>query len=112
MTRMLRGQVWEAALDQTVDPKMWVVVSHDPRNRHFDTALAVRVTTTNRHADLPTVIALPTGESIHGWVVCDSLTELWDEDLVRTEPAGALSPRAMNLIAPGLMAALGVPGSH
>lgn len=111
MTRMLRGQVWEATLDQSVGSKMWVVVSHNPRNRNFDTALAVRVTTTNRHANLPTVIALPAGESIHGWVVCDSLTELWDEDLNQAEPTGALSPRTMNLIAPGLKAALGLPPS-
>lgn len=107
MTKMLRSQVWMATLDQTVGPKYWVVVSNNGRNRNFDTALAVRVTTTNRHANLDSVVPLPDGEMLDGWVACDSLTEIWDEDLAKPGPEGALSRRAMTAVEEGLMAALG-----
>lgn len=96
-----------AVLDQEVGPKYWVVVSNNGRNRNFDTALAVRVTTTNRHAGLDSVVPLPAGEMLNGWVACDSLTEIWDEDLLHDRAEGALSHRAMRDVEDGLMAALG-----
>jgi mRNA interferase MazF len=96
-----------ATLDREVGPKYWVIVSNNGRNRNFDTALAVRVTTTNRHANLDSVVALPAGEVLNGWVACDSLTEIWDDDLARSTAEGALSRRAMSAVEDGLMAALG-----
>ena len=44
---------------------------------------------------------------MHGWVTCDSLTELWDEDLMENEPTGSFSPQMMTNLRPGLTAALG-----
>lgn len=104
---MLRGQVWKAALDEAAGPKLYVIVSHNARNKHFDTALGVRVTTTERHSHLPTVVPVLDDETIHGWIPCDSLTEIWDKDLEENEPSGALSQRIMHTLEPALRAALG-----
>lgn len=54
-----------------------------------------------------TVIAVPDGECVRGWVTCDSLTELWDEDLVDDRPVGAVSLGFMLTLQEGLLAALG-----
>lgn len=104
---MLRGQVWRAKLPGADDAKLWIVVSHNARNRNFDTVLGVRVTTTNRNRHLPTVVEVPEGECVNGWVTCDSMTEIWDEDLVDKEPIGSVSPRFLGELQPALLATLG-----
>ena len=86
---------------------MWLVVSHNARNQNFPSVLAVRITTTSKWAHLPTVIAVPVGECVHGWVTCDSLTEIWHEDLLESEPIGSISPRFMSDLESPLLAALG-----
>ncbi|WP_238148338.1 type II toxin-antitoxin system PemK/MazF family toxin [Rothia halotolerans] len=104
---MLRGQIWKATLDVEVGPKLYVVVSHNARNKNFDTALCVRLTTTERHSHLPQVVPISPGEIVNGWVACDSLTEIWDDDLDDDRPIGNLSPTMMRTLQPGLCAALG-----
>lgn len=107
MTRMLRGQVWLAQVVEDVDPKLYVIVSNNLRNKRLDTAIGVRVTSTNKYTELPTVVALPPQERVNGWVRCDDITELWDEDLPRDSATATLSPSTMKAIESGLASALG-----
>ena len=50
MSAPLRGQVYRA--DIGFGPKPWLVVSNNHRNRALSDLLAVRITTTDRHANL------------------------------------------------------------
>lgn len=102
---LLRGRVYLADLESG-QPKPWLVVSPNSRNRGLRSALAVRITTTNKYTDLDTVIQLPDREVVHGWVRCDSLTVMYDDE--PEQELGALSPRAVRMIEPGLKAALGL----
>lgn len=102
----LRGQVWLAELENE-GSKPWIIVSHNARNKNFGSVLAVRVTTSNHRAHLDTVMELPEGECVHGWVVCDSLTEIWNEDFKSAEPLGAVSRTVLKALQPHLLAALG-----
>lgn len=104
---MMRGQIWKAEVPDSEGPKMWLVVSHNARNRSFQSVLAARITTTNKWDRLPTVVPVSEGECVHGWVTCDSLTEVWDEDLVDDKPIGSMSPRFMSELQSGLLATLG-----
>ncbi|WP_231939717.1 type II toxin-antitoxin system PemK/MazF family toxin [Brevibacterium siliguriense] len=103
---MLRGEVWRATVSEA-GPKLWVVVSHNARNRGFDSVLAVRVTTTNKNAQLPTAFEVPPNECIHGWIMCDTLTEIWEDDLVEQSAVGAVSSAVMKPLESHLLAALG-----
>ncbi|MBD8020726.1 hypothetical protein [Brevibacterium gallinarum] len=49
---------------------------------------------------------------MRGWVTCDSLTELWDEDLVDDRPVGAVRPGFMLTLQEGLLAAFGYRGAR
>ncbi len=55
MIAPLRAQVYRA--DIGFGPKSWLVVSNNHRNRALSDLLAVRITTTDGHVNLPT----PTG---------------------------------------------------
>ena len=104
---LIRGRVYLANLAEPGDePKPWVVVSNNGRNRGLRTALAVRVTTTPKYQELPSVVAVPDGETVHGWVRCDSVTVLYDDEPVRE--VGGLSRPAMRAIEAGLKHALGM----
>ncbi|QIK63611.1 type II toxin-antitoxin system PemK/MazF family toxin [Leucobacter viscericola] len=102
---LIRGRVYMADLESG-ELKPWVVVSNNNRNRSLGSALAVRVTTTNRFAELPSVVALPDGECVSGWVRCDSLTTLYADE--PTKALLGLSRPAMALIEDGIKAALGM----
>lgn len=103
---LLRGRVYLANLTDQDDaePKPWIVVSRNGRNRGLGNALAVRVTTTNKYTELASVVQLPDGECIHGWVRCDDLTKMWDDEPVRE--LGALSAHALRTVERGLRGAL------
>lgn len=107
MTKMLRGQVWLAQVVEDIGPKLFVIVSENHRNSRLDTAIGVRITSTNKYTELPTTIALPPQERVNGWVRCSDITELWDEDLARDAPITTLSPNTMRSLEPGLASALG-----
>ena len=55
----LRGQVFRVDLGHGAKP--WVIVSNNARNRNLETVLAARITTTGKHASLPTVVAFVIG---------------------------------------------------
>jgi mRNA interferase MazF len=86
--------------------KPWIIVSPSARFRALGSALAVRVTTTSKNAHLPTVVQLPDGECVVGWVICDTLTTMWDEEAQGER--GGLSRNAMRIVEEGLHAALGM----
>lgn len=100
-----RGQVvrGEIGLDE---PKLFVVVSNNRRNRHLAQVLAVRLTTSPKPA-IPSIVELGHPEAFDGRAVCDDIVELY-EDEVRAV-LGALSPRAMRRLDVGLAAALDLP---
>jgi mRNA interferase MazF len=102
VTDALRGQVYWA--DMGYGRKPWLVVSNNQRNRALNTVLAARMTTTNKHANLPTIVPTGPEDPLRGYVNCDDLVQLFDEDL--TQPAGSLSPRTMAHVSAALRIAL------
>ena len=109
MTGMLRGEVWQADLPE-LSGKLYVVVSDNKRNRYAESALAARLTTTSRHSHLPTKIPIRRGEQLSGWVGCDNIVELYDEDLVKQ--VGVLGPQQMQDLMPGILSAFGYSQPH
>ncbi len=100
-----RGMIYAATLNTAVGEKYWLVISNNLRNKNFGDVLAVRLTTT-RKPPRSTRVALPRGEPLSGWVLCDDITTLYDDEAVAVK--GGLSPAAMSLVDDGLKAALGL----
>jgi mRNA interferase MazF len=98
----LRGQVFRVDLGYGAKP--WLIVTNNSRNRHLDSVLAVRITTTGRHAHHPTVIALTHTDPLTGFVLCDDLVPLYRDEL--TAPLGTLAPATMAAVSDGLRVAL------
>ena len=98
----MRGQVFRVDLGHGAKP--WVVLSNNARNRNLETVLAARVTTTGRHAHVPTVVALSSADPLVGHVVVDDLVQLYRDEL--STALGALSPRTMADISRALRIAL------
>lgn len=106
MTSLLRGRIYRARLDHIGQEKFFLVVSNNVRNRHLDSVLAVRFTTSAKPA-LPSIVEIPPTEALAGGrVVCDDIYELFDDE-VRAD-IGAVSPRTMDAVERGLLAALGI----
>lgn len=97
-----RGQAYRVDLGH--GPKPWLVVSNDARNRTLDTVIAARVTTTSKHAQLPTVVPLVASDPLVGYVLCDDLVPLYRDEL--SVLLGALSPASMRAVSAGLRVAL------
>lgn len=104
---LYRGRVYLANLgEEGAQPKLWLVVSYNGRNRGLHDALAVRITTTAKYLDLPSVAKIPDGESVQGWVRCDSLTTLYEDEVIRE--VCAFSRPAMQEVERALKGALGI----
>ena len=101
---MVRGRVYRARPSGFRDDKYFLVVSNNSRNRHLDSVLVVRFTTTPKPA-LPSIVEIPPTEVVPGGrVVCDDIYDLY-EDEVKAD-IGAVSPRTMAAVEDGLRAAL------
>lgn len=98
----MRGQVFRVDLGH--GPKPWLVVSNNARNRNLQTVLAARITTTDRHAQVPTVVALAPSDPLVGHVVVDDLVQLYRDEL--GAPVGAVTPRTMEQVSTALRIAL------
>jgi mRNA interferase MazF len=98
-----RGQVFWADVNG-IGRKPWLVVSNNQRNRHLDSVLAVRITTTDLSRGLPTVVPLNHDDPVTGFVRCDDLSQIYRDEIV--EPAGAVSPRTIAAVNRALMLAL------
>jgi mRNA interferase MazF len=105
VTAPLRGQIFQ--LDLGHGGKPWLVVSNNARNRNLESVLAARITTTGRHAAIPTVIPLTPADPLVGFVLCDDIVQLYRDEL--TKPAGALCPPTIAAVSEGLRIALGLP---
>ncbi|GAA4693400.1 type II toxin-antitoxin system PemK/MazF family toxin [Phytohabitans rumicis] len=100
-----RGQVYWAEVGG-IGRKPWLVVSNNQRNRHLESFLAVRITTTDRHAGMPTVVRLSQDDPLVGYVVCDDLGPVYRDEIVKS--AGAVSGRTMLAVNDALRAALAI----
>ena len=98
----LRGQVFRVDLGH--GPKPWLIVSNNARNRNLETVLAVRVTTTDKHASVPTVVPLSPADPLTGYVVVDDLIQLHPNEL--TVPLGAVSVQTMRAVSAAIRIAL------
>lgn len=99
-----RGQVVRADVGLG-EPKLFVVVSNNRRNRQLGDVLAARLTTSPKPA-LPSIVELP-NETLTGRVVCDDIVALYRDEIRGV--VAALSPLAMVAINRGLAAALDLP---
>jgi len=106
MTDLLRGRVYRAHLSHIEEDKYFLVVSNNRRNRAFDQVLAVRLTTTKPRDSRPAMIELGPGEAMAGWVSCDDIETVYDDE-VRAD-MGAISAQTMRRVEAGLRAALGM----
>jgi mRNA interferase MazF len=107
MTEMLRGRVYRAHLTHVGEDKYFLVVSNNRRNRAFEQVLAARLTTTAPRADRPAMVPLGPEEVMTGWVSCDDIEALY-EDEIRAD-LGAITASAMRRVEAGLRAAFGMP---
>lgn len=101
-TPPLRGQLFRVDLGH--GPKPWLAVSNNARNRNLETVLAARVTTTSKHAAVPTVVPLSSADPLLGFVVVDDLIQLYRDEL--TLSLGALSAATMSAVSAALRIAL------
>src|SRR5712691_2844845 len=106
MTDMLRGRIYRARLTHTSEDKFFLVVSNNRRNRAFEQVLAARLTTTPPKGGRPALVPLGPGEVMTGWVSCDDIETIYDDE-VRAE-VGAITAPAMRRVESGLGAAFGM----
>lgn len=106
MTHLVRGRVYRARPTGFTTDTYFVVVSNNARNRHLDSALVVRFTTTPKPV-LPSIVAVPDHEVVPGGsIVCDDIYELFDDEV--KADVGALRAPTMAAVGDGLKAALGL----
>ncbi len=97
----VRGCVYWADLGYGRKP--WLVVSNNRRNSRFEDCLVVRITTTAKPPDEPTVVRLTSEDQLAGWVLCDDVTSAHRDELT---DAGALTRATMERVNDSLRAAL------
>lgn len=102
MNRGMRSQAFRVDLGHGGKP--WVILSNNSRNRHLDTVLAARITTTSKNAHVPTVVPLTAADPLVGYVLVDDIVQLYHDEL--TDPLGALSAATMQEISRALRIAL------
>jgi mRNA interferase MazF len=106
MTDMLRGRIYRARLARIGEDKFFLVVSNNRRNRAFEQVLAARLATTPPKHERPAMVPLGSGEVMTGWVSCDDIETIYDDE-VRAD-VGAITAQAMRRVETGLRAAFGM----
>jgi mRNA interferase MazF len=106
MTDMVRGRVYRAHLSHVGEDRFFLVVSNNRRNQAFQNVLAVRLTTTPPRDPRPAMVALGRAEIMTGWVSCDDIETLYDDE-VRAD-LGAVTAAVMQRVEAGMRAALGI----
>ncbi len=99
---LTRGQVVQANLGLD-EPKLFVVVSNNQRNKNLGQVLAVRLTT-SRKPPIPSIVELGHPEVFVGRAVCDDISEIYEDEVLTIR--GALTGGAMARIGAGLRAAV------
>jgi mRNA interferase MazF len=105
MSAPLRGQVYRA--DIGFGAKPWLVVSNNHRNRALSDLLAVRITTTDRHANLPTWVQLGAADPLVGYINTDDLQQLHRDEL--DVLLGSLTPVTLRAVNDALRIVLALP---
>ncbi len=85
--------------------KPFLIVSNNGRNSHLGDYLSVRITTTQK-PELISIVPLTANDPLVGWVLCDEITLLYPEDLIKH--LGGLSLATMMQVDKGLAAALAI----
>src|ERR1700734_3323401 len=106
MTDLLRGRIYRAYLAHIGEDKFFLVVSNNRRNRAFEQVLAARLTTTPPRHERPAMVALGAEEVMIGWVSCDDIEVLYDDEV--HADVGAVTAHAMRRVEAGLRAAFGI----
>jgi mRNA interferase MazF len=106
MADMLRGRIYRAHLGHIGADKFFLVVSNNRRNRAFEQVLAARLTTTPPRDSRPAMVQLGPDEVMTGWVSCDDIETIYDDE-VRAD-VGAVTPSTMRRVEEGLRAAFGL----
>lgn len=101
---LARGQVVRADIGLS-EPKLFVIVSNNRRNRRLDDVLAARLTTSAKPT-IPSIVEL-TNETLTGRVVCDDILPLYHDEIRGV--VATLSPSTMTAINHALAAALDLP---
>lgn len=91
MITPVRGRLYRA--DVGFGKKPWLVVSNNARNSALEECLVVRITTTSKHQELPSRVALGQNDPLQGFVVCDDLGPMYLDQI--EEDLGALSLNTM-----------------
>lgn len=102
---VLRGQVIRADI-KLDEPKVFVVVSNNRRNKNLGDILTVRLTTSSK-PDIPSIVELGPPETFIGRAVCDDIAPIYADEVL--DVVGSLSPGAMARINAGMAAALELP---
>jgi mRNA interferase MazF len=100
-----RGQVYRVNIG--FGPKPWLVVSNNQRNRKLSSLLAVRITTTDKHAALPTLVRLGQDDPRTGYVNTDDLQQLGRDEL--GELLGSVAPATVLRVNEALRIVLALP---
>ncbi|MGH3940075.1 MAG: type II toxin-antitoxin system PemK/MazF family toxin [Pseudonocardiaceae bacterium] len=82
-------------------------MSNNHRNRALSDLLAVRITTPDRYANLPTWIRLGTGDPLVGYINTDDLHQLHRDEL--QDLLGALTPATLRAVNDALRIVLALP---
>jgi mRNA interferase MazF len=100
----LRGQIWLADVGLS-EPKRFVIVSNNARNRRLNEVLGARTTTAPKPA-LPSIVAFKAAEVAPEptFVVADDIWPLDKRDLIKR--TGALSISQMRRLEQAIKAAL------
>lgn len=99
---LTRGQVIRADI-KLAEPKLFVVVSNNRRNKNLGDVLTVQLTTSAK-PDIPSVVELGDPEAFVGRACCDNLGPIYRDEVLNV--VGALTPGAMKRIDAGIAAAL------
>ncbi|WP_378739451.1 type II toxin-antitoxin system PemK/MazF family toxin [Nocardia brasiliensis] len=100
-----RGQIYRADIGHGPEP--WLIVSNNRRNRQLPRLLAVRITTADKYASLPTVVPLSTADPLVGYIVADDLQQLHRDEL--KELLGTVAPATIMAVNTALKLVLAIP---
>lgn len=103
----MRGQIHRVKLGR-LEPKPYVIVSNNARNRVLDSVLAVRITTTDR-SRIPTSVELGQDDPLVGYALADDIIEVYKDELESGEYLGSLCPKSLLGLNDALGQALGLP---
>ncbi len=87
--------------------KPWLVVSANAHNRKLDSVIAVRLTTTMKNRDIPTVVELGHNDPLDGCILASTLMQVRREWFA--DNAGALAPATMRQVEEAIQLTLGLP---